>query len=343
MNQPIEDMLRQAGVDAVIHEITPSSAGGNNRIYRVETSAGVFSAKQYFRHESDPRDRLSSEYAFLQYAGKVAPGFVPRVYARNHEAGLALYEYINGEHFVVGRVAWNHVEQAAAFFKALNGPIMRESPRNLPLASEACFSIVEHLALVAGRIDRLREAISTSDDEHQDAIRFLEELQHFWIMLVRRVSAESEQAGWLDKPLDAEQCCVSPSDFGFHNALLQPDGHIEFIDFEYSGIDDPAKMAGDFFAQLAVPVPDEFFEEFVQQCMQVFPDPQNLVWRARLLRPVYQVKWCCIAMNVFLSIHMARRKFANAHLDETVLKQAQLNKAKLILKTLQQKTTNDIH
>jgi hypothetical protein len=127
--------------------------------------------------------------------------------------------------------------------------------------------------------------------------------------------------------LETAQRCVSPSDFGFHNALAQPDGTPRFLDFEYAGWDDPAKMTGDFFAQLAVPVPTNFFDRFVHETTAAFPRPEELFQRARLLRPVYQIKWCCIALNVFLPVNLARRKFANPSLDENALKRAQLTKA----------------
>src|SRR5690606_1492036 len=39
---------------------------------------------------------------------------------------------------------------------------------------------------------------------------------------------------------------LSPSDFGFHNMLRRDDGSLAFIDFEYFGWDDPAKLAADF-------------------------------------------------------------------------------------------------
>jgi hypothetical protein len=94
-------------------------------------------------------------------------------------------------------------------------------------------------------------------------------------------------------------------------------------------------MAGDFFAQLAVPVPGNFFERFVEKAMSPFPDSKSLILRAGLLRPVYQIKWCCIALNVFLPVHLARRKFANPGLDTIALKHAQISKAKNLLKSLQ--------
>jgi hypothetical protein len=135
--------------------------------------------------------------------------------------------------------------------------------------------------------------------------------------------------------LESAQRCISPSDFGFHNALRETDGRIRFLDFEYAGWDDPAKMAGDFFAQLAVPVPDRLFEPFVRECLQSFVRPVELIKRAELLRPLYQVKWCCIALNVFLPEHIARRKFANPLLVETALKRTQLAKAYAINQSLE--------
>ena len=40
---------------------------------------------------------------------------------------------------------------------------------------------------------------------------------------------------------------LSPSDFGFHNALRTPAGTMVFLDFEYFGWDDPAKTGFGFF------------------------------------------------------------------------------------------------
>src|SRR5258708_29751946 len=45
--------------------------------------------------------------------------------------------------------------------------------------------------------------------------------------------------------------------FGFHNALLRPSQELCFLDFEYAGHDDPAKMVGDFFSQPAIPEIEE--------------------------------------------------------------------------------------
>jgi len=101
----------------------------------------------------------------------------------------------------------------------------------------------------------------------------------------------------------AELRCTLAVGFRFHNALLTKDGGA-IHRLRVRGWDDPAKTAGDFFAQIAVPVPPEYFERFVTRCVDVLPDPKTAARRATLMRPAYEVKWCCIALNVFLPVHL---------------------------------------
>jgi Ser/Thr protein kinase RdoA (MazF antagonist) len=327
-------LLERAGIDAGVKAIEPCAIGGNNRTYRVETDAGPFAVKQYFRDESDPRDRLGSEYAFLRYASAAAPGLVPLPYSCDPDGGLALYEFVSGRPLRAGMVDRSHVEAAVSFFLSLNASAARSLASDLPLAAEACFSVAEHLDLVHGRVAALRPGLRNS--EPADVKALYARLSEIWKRLedtTRRAAA----ARGLDAVarLAEVQRCVSPSDFGFHNALLTADGSIRFLDFEYAGWDDPAKMSGDFFAQLAVPVPSILFEPFVAAVMKPFARSAELVERARLLRPVYQVKWCCIALNVFQPEHLARRRFADPTLDDAALKRVQARKAAALLHSIE--------
>lgn len=334
---PVADLLARVGLDARQVTVTPCALGGNNRIYRVETTAGVFAAKQYFRHESDPRDRLAAEYAFLNYASTAVPGITPHPFACNQELGIALYEFVDGRRFQSGEISAAQVEAAVRFFRALNAPPLR-STAILPDASEACFSVSSHLGLIGSRIDRLLEVFPQSDID-SEALSFFRKLGGFWQRLSDSIRIDASRDNLdLDMPLAPEQRCISPSDFGFHNALAEANGSIRFLDFEYAGWDDPAKTVGDFFAQLAVPVPTDFFGYFVAEIMQDFPDAEQFALRSRLLKPAYQIKWCCIALNVFLPVHLARRAFANPDLDETALKQAQLLKANQIFNSIDKST-----
>ena len=330
---PFADLLSRAGLDAGLVRVTPCAAGGNNRIYRAETTAGVFAVKQYFRNAGDLRDRLAAEYAFLSYASVAAPGITPRPYAFNPDSGMALYEFVAGERIGPGEVGAAEVQAAARFFQALNS-LQRPAASGLPVASEACFSFAEHLALIGRRIDRLLEA-GAAPGSGPKALALFRRLHAKWRQVSAQIRTAAGNAGLeIESELQPGQRCISPSDFGFHNALREVGGGIRFLDFEYAGWDDPAKTAGDFFAQLAVPVPPEYFGTFVGQIMAGLPDREGLALRARLLRPAYQIKWCCIALNVFLPVHLARRKFADPGLDVDALMRAQLVKADNILNSM---------
>ena len=332
IDEAIESLLARAGIETTVVSVESCATGGNNRTYRVVTAAGTFAAKQYFRDARDRRDRLASEYSFLEYAASVAAGSTPRPYARDDDAGLALYEFVEGRRFAPGAIAWPEVGTAADFFVALNQPAARATAGKLPVAAEACFSIAAHLDLVRDRIEALRAA-PAGDAADREAKAIVDDLSRCFDVIADGVSRSQGGADDVARPLSDEQRCVSPSDFGFHNALAEEGGAIRFLDFEYAGWDDPAKMTGDFFAQLAVPVPQDLFERFARRAMEPFAGADDLVRRAALLRPVYRLKWCCIALNVFLAPSLARRRFANPEIDEAALKAAQLAKARTLLQS----------
>lgn len=211
------------------------------------------------------------------------------------------------------------------FFLRLNRPADGLAAQALPAASEACFSIEEHFAMVDRRIARLAN-IPAATEIDRAARGFVAELAARWQHVKLHVARE---AGELGQGL-AEQViarCVSPSDFGFHNALARPSGEVCFIDFEYAGWDDPAKMVGDFFSHPAVPVDRSYFDEFVRMTMGFSPHSKSLEARARLLFPVFQTKWCCIILNDFIPVSSERRRFADQDFDEGERKRKQLQKA----------------
>ena len=220
------------------------------------------------------------------------------------------------------------LEQAANFFAGLNAHREHPDAAALPLASEACFSVPEHLHCVAGRIQRLEMLMGTTRLE-QDAIEFVQhELKPAW----KRVSAavRSRTSPEAAEPLPASDRRLSPSDFGFHNALRAADGSLRFFDFEYAGWDDPAKTACDFFSQVAVPVPMDFLDVFAGRIAGDQRRPAVMRSRIRLLLPVYQLKWCCIILNDFLPTDAARRQFSLAG-DPEARKRSQLDKARQLL------------
>ena len=138
----------------------------------------------------------------------------------------------------------------------------------------------------------------------------------------------------IDEPLPETDICISPSDFGFHNAIQTDAGTIFFIDFEYAGRDDPVKMICDFFCQPEVPIPHSYLPMFSTRVLERLDNPESHYHRLRTLLPVHTIKWCCIILNEFLPVGRARRMFANQDIDIDEIKQKQLKKAKNLFRTV---------
>lgn len=313
-----------------IPTIRPHFEGGNNKVFIVEIDGtSEYVLKQYFRHESDTRNRLFAEWTFLKYATESGISCVPRPIVADVQNGIAIFEYIDGKKILLSDLSENHVIQALDFFLALNTCCPEKNRAGLPPASEACFSIHEHLTCVRRRIKALLE-IPQDTDIDRSALEFVRsELLPIW-ETVEEECLDLEKTGII--PICERQpeknLCISPSDFGFHNALLTSPGQLVFLDFEYAGWDDPVKMICDFFCQPEIPVPHSYLPMFSERVFGQLENPEKHRQRLRKLLPVHQIKWCCIMLNEFLPLGRARRMHAHSDLNIAERKQIQLLKAK---------------
>lgn len=327
----VERLADRAGLGPV-RELAPLGGGANNRVFRLAAGNGEAVLKAYFRHPDDPRDRLGTEWAFSRFAWSAGVRCVPEPLACDADAGLALFEFVGGTRPAAGGVNDQYVGQAIDFVRALNAARWRPLAARLPVASEACFAGTEHLGTVARRVDRLGDA-----DDPEAAEFVWRELLPAWSR-VRHAAGCATRDSRLSpyQTLDPTERCVSPSDFGFHNALVGPGGRLRFIDFEYAGWDDPAKLVCDFFCQPAVPVPLRHFDRFAREVAADFSDPAAVVGRARRLLPVYRVKWVCIRLNEFLPAGGRRRAFALSEDELATRRGRQLDAARAALHDLRE-------
>ncbi len=304
----VERLASRANLGRV-RELVPLSGGSNNRVFRADCEAGRAVLKCYYRSLADPRDRLGAEFAFCRYARGAGVASLPAPLACDAPAGLGLFEFVDGVRPL--EATDSLITQAARFVRAVNRPEHRAAAAGLPLASEACFCIEEHLGVVSGRANRLGD-ITPESAVDRDALKFVQhELLPVWMAVretTRTMAGEERRAFGRSATMISR--VISPSDFGFHNALVGADGRATFLDFEYSGWDDPAKLICDFFCQPTVPVPVSYFERFSNTVIEELPDSFRIIQRARLLLPVYRVKWVCIRMNEFLPDGGTRRAFS---------------------------------
>jgi hypothetical protein len=292
--------------------LTRIAGGNNNQVYRVETEAGeTLVLKHYFSDPRDPRDRLVAEWGFLQQAWARGVRAVPEPLACDASTRAGLYGFVPGRKLLAAELTQAHIDAAVDFVLAVNAA--PSDPLALAPASEACFSLAEHITTVERRVAGL--AGLDADAPHAKAAqRFVAEaLVPAWIAVKARLVSDADAAGLqVGGTLRLDQRCLSPSDFGFHNALADQNGRVAFLDFEYAGQDDPAKLISDFFCQPEVQVPLHYHSRFLMRLADGLGLDDAGRARCRILLDAFRIKWSCILLNDFLPAGAARRTFADA-------------------------------
>jgi len=325
-----EAVVTAAGLGP-LEQVQALPGGANNQVFRLVCKKRIVVLKSYFRDPGDTRDRLEAEYAFINFAWNHGLHCVAEPLGQDHDTGIALYGFLPGRAMKPSHITPETMRQALDFFLTLNTHRRAADAIGLGPSSEACFSIKAHISTVDRRIAQLA-SITGNASIDRDARSFVEEeLTPCWQNLSREVGSRASGADTSAGRIISEgERCLSPSDFGFHNALLDDDGMVRFVDFEYAGWDDPAKMVGDFFNQVAIPVPAAHLPNFVDAVAGLSPEPDTTRVRIELLMPVYCCKWICIILNDFLPADARRRHFAAAATTEETetRKKKQLAKAR---------------
>lgn len=320
----------KAGMDESF-ELESLPGGRNNRAFRMRARDQVLFLKFYYHRPWDTRARLKREFEFLEYLWSQGIRSVPRPVCADYTHHLGLYEFVQGRRLRLQEIGPQHIDEAIDFFQYINSARSSLQGRRLACAAEACFSVAEHLQGVGKRVDSLKKMEIKSEVE-AEAKRFCrDELIPLWESVHVRVMSQYRQNGLLHENFRATARRISPSDFGYHNALLEKSGKLRFLDFEYAGWDDPAKLACDFANQPDMLLPEKLSLRFQSAVIESSEEPETLRQRILWLTPVYQVKWSCIILNEFLPDRRNHALFVQGREEEQKRKTEQLLKSQQML------------
>jgi len=275
--------------------------GINNQVFICGVGDNSFILKGYAMDSVEKHDRFEAEVEFLTYANQVASEFVPRLLYTNDVSRSLVLQYLKGDRFQDGvHPSEADIGQALTFMLSLNADLELAKRKIHSNAAESFLRLTDHLRNIEQRIQKMSsEHLPQYLKSHVNTIisrlsRQLEDLQERTARLIA--------SGYCEDMVEPDKLCVSPSDFGFHNAIHSA-GKVKFFDFEFAGWDDPAKAVVDFDLQPRVPV--EFKKHVLGKGL---PNHyRGLKERCYALLPILRLKWACIILAPLDPIRWAKR------------------------------------
>ncbi len=277
--------------------------GANSIVYKVMTTNNYsYLAKKYLVREGDNRDRLSTEYFGISFLWNNGVRFIPEPIYLNKNYNIGIYRFIDGKKLNPEEIKFNDIYLAANFLGSMHALINVEDANKQPVASEACFSIKAYIDCIDRRLKNLKK-ITKKNDVFELLHNFLDnEFIHLFREVKHSVKGQAQKKGVdIDMELGKHEKILSPSDFGFHNAIKTNDGILFFIDFEYYGWDDPAKLICDYYLQPAIPLPYKYRKIFLERVCRYLGNDIKLKKRLPYIYLLLSLKWCLIMLNVFIT------------------------------------------
>lgn len=267
--------------------------GINNRVFRCGEEPNQWVIKGYSPLELDQRDRMQAEIDFLRYSAQVTPNFTPDLIHADPELRCVVLEYLEGKFFPEGvPPPGEAIDTAMEFFRRLNAD-PETARRFIKMdAAEGFLSLTEHLDNVDERLGSM-ECNHLPAEARPEAERLLAILKSE-LERICEITANQISSGEIVDSISSDSRCVSPSDFGFHNAIQTSTG-VCFFDFEFAGWDDPAKTSVDFLLQ-----PRSKITCDLARFLDIFDSnlSNQILLRTKSLIPILRLKWLCIILSI---------------------------------------------
>lgn len=284
--------------------------GGNNRLYRAETPAGLLAVKLYGQAGAGQGSRLQREFAALSFLGRWSVEDVPVAVAADPAVGLALYGWVDGlppARDPAGRPAGD-MDAMVRFIRNLQACKTRPGASEIGPAAESCPHAAELLDQIQARV----VALSAVTDAPDLAAFLAERMVPALDVAGQRLRGLYRMGGIApDTAGPPAAMILSPSDYGFHNMLRRPDGRLLFLDFEYFGWDDPVKLLADTLWHPAYRLSAAEQRAWLDGLVPPFVEADaTLPLRLAACLPLYGLRWTAILLNEFLPERWQRRLHA---------------------------------
>jgi hypothetical protein len=253
----------------------------------------------------------------------------PEVIATSASLDVAVYSWLEGEK--IDQPTNTDIESLVGFMLKLKQLSKEIKFNSIAMASESCISSSDLFSQIQKRrheLEQLNLAVLNN---------FLRDSFDPCFNLVRDFSVD-EWPYPVEQPLARSKLTLSPSDFGFHNAVRCSTNVLCFFDFEYFGWDDPVKVIADLQWHPGMNLTSENKAYLTRALLGVYSEDLELPKRLRASWALYGLRWSLILLNVYNP--WKRNDYIHGANDNDMafekVQQTQLRKSESIIKLIKQ-------
>ena len=267
--------------------------GVNSKVYKIQMTCGAIFALKLYKPPSrkDKRKRHEIESLFLKHCQEQGIRVTTKVIYEEPNEYWAIHEWLDGEK--PNKMNSKIIQEIIKFLKELNRVPVSSSMFREIQASDNCLSTNDFIANINRRLLSLNQLILNRSSGRSVAALIEEKIIPWALKETILLKKKIDQKHWnAEKRIDL----ISPSDVGIHN-ILQTSNNTYFIDFEYAGRDEMAKLIGDWIHRPGQNITKSLEEDFLNNFKASFPEGDSALLRYLDLKNIITIKWLIIKVN----------------------------------------------
>ena len=266
--------------------------GINSSVWKIKGSnSTTYAIKLYPDRQRDKRARVIHERIGVKFFNTIQPEL--RLLSSSQELDANILTWVDGK--IIQKANNDDINEMVRVTEKLVALSKKIQAIEYPMAAEHCISLRMLLEQIESRTSKLKLVKDPLLDE------FFTEFSPAFEDAKRRAEEHWPQNN-KTLPLKANNLILSPSDFGFHNAIRKKSGKLVFLDFEYFGWDDPVKLYCDTLLHPGLKLRDCGKKILAKSLWTVFFQYDNFEERVHAAWPLFGLRWSLILLKSFANL-----------------------------------------
>ena len=287
--------------------------GKNNNCFSIKNKSIL--VKQF---NNKTKDYFQKELKFSKFLQNNKINEIPKIISYSNKRRVIKYQFINK----IKNKKYNekNIIQNFKFIEKINK--LNYAKENFDYAKDFCQNYNTYNKEIYNRISKLQKNVFYKKNY---LFRNLVENINYKFLKLKNIKYFNSSLTLKKKDL-----ILSPCDFHIGNMIFN--NKIYYYDFEFSGLDDPAKLYSVFFLQPEFLINKKLFLKTLNKILFFKKNKDLIKKRIIYLLPVIYLRWSLIILNAFNKVNLYKNKFYYKKEANNKYLKTQISKATLYFK-----------